>query len=665
MAKKETQDRRDDWRSGESPGTSCPPVDFTAVLAGNANVGKSATVNQLTGIDQATGNWPGKTVECMGGILLHNGYRIRIVDLPGIYSFSTYSAEEKISREYILDNHPDVVVNIIDASALERNLFFTLQLTELNVPLIVVVNQTDRASEKGIFIDTEKLAGLLGVPVIATVAIHGKGISALSDAIVAAAKSRTLPRLIPYGKEVEDRIQRVAGLLPGDPPIGPSRWTAIRLLERDPDLIARVAERAPDAAAAASRCAGELEKLHGEPAGIVLSAERYHAAERIARSVMEIRPQAREDLSLSDRIDRIALHPVAGYILIFLTIGGLLVWTFVVGAAISSYLTDLLSMAAPASLSVAGSLQEILISGTLTGLAAALTLIIPYVIPFYLFLSIIEDSGHLTRISMMLDRGMHRLGLHGKAIIPLILGFGCTVPACLSCRILESGKQKFLAAFLTSLIPCSARTIVILSIVATFVNIWWALGLYAFDILLVIVLGRIAFKAVPGESVGLIMEMPEYHVPSGTIVIAQTWSRTKSLFWIVLPAYVIGGILITAAYSAGLLDPINAALSPITVLLLGLPVETGVAFVFGIVLKEIIILTLASVFGTTVFSSVLSPVQLIVFTLVAMLYTPCMSTIYTFIKEFGWRKAAAITIAETLLAITIGAIASRLLTPFL
>jgi ferrous iron transport protein B len=644
---------------------SCPPVDFTVVLAGNANVGKSATINQLTGSEQVTGNWPGKTVECAGGILQHDGYRIRIIDLPGIYSFSTYSAEEKISREFILNNHPDVVINIIDASALERNLFFTLQLAELNVPLIVVVNQTDLAAAKGIFVDTEALAELLGVAVVSTVAIHGKGMAALSDAIVATAKKKTLPRLIPYGREVEDRITQVTALLPPDPAPGPARWTAIRLLENDPDVIRLAGDRAPEAAAAARRFALELEIMHGEPSGIILSGERYQTAERIIRSVMEIRPPSAGDISVSDRIDRLALHPVAGYALIFLVIGGLLVWTFIIGSGISGYLTAILSSISPVHPFVAGSVTDILLSGAWTGLVAAATLIVPYVLPFYLFLSAIEDSGYLTRISMMLDQGMHRLGLHGKAIIPLILGYGCTVPACLSCRILETSKQKLLAAFMVTLIPCSARTIVILSVVATFVNIWWALALYVFNILLVIILGRIAFRAVDGESVGMIMEMPDYHVPSPSVVLAQTWARTKSLIWIVLPAYIIGGIAISGAYSAGLLDPINAALSPVTVTLLGLPAVTGVVFLFGIVRKEITILTLAALFGTTVFSSVLSPVQLIVFALVTMIYTPCISTIFVFITEFGWKKAAAVTASETALAIILGAVAYRLLSLFM
>jgi ferrous iron transport protein B len=652
-------------RDAVAPAASCPPVDFTVVLAGNANVGKSATINQLTGAEQVTGNWPGKTIECAGGILQHEGYRIRIIDLPGIYSFSTYSAEEKISREFILSNHPDVVINIVDASALERNLFFTLQLTELNVPLIVVVNQTDLAAAKGIFIDTEALAERLGIMVIPTVAIHGKGMAALSDAIVQTAKNRTLPRPVPYGKEVEDRIGQVTALLPPDPALSPARWTAIRLLENDPDVLRLAGDHAPKAVAAARQYARELEMMHGEPSGVILSGERYYIAERIARSVMEIRPLSAGNIPVSDRIDRLALHPVAGYALIFLVIGGLLVWTFIIGAGISEYLIALLSSISPVHPFVAGSVTDILVFGGWTGLVAAATLIVPYVVPFYLFLSAIEDSGYLTRISMMLDQGMHRLGLHGKAIIPLILGYGCTVPACLSCRILETGKQKLLAAFLVTLIPCSARTIVILSVVATFVNIWWALALYVFNILLVIIVGRIAFEAVDGESVGMIMEMPDYHVPSASVVLAQTWARTKSLVWIVLPAYIIGGVAISGAYSAGLLDPINAALSPVTVILLGLPAVTGVVFVFGIVRKEITILTLAAVFGTTVFSSVLSPVQLIVFALVTMIYTPCISTICVFISEFGWKKAAAVAASETALAIILGAVAYRLLSLFL
>jgi ferrous iron transport protein B len=634
--------------------------EYVVALAGNANVGKSATFNQLTGVDQEIGNWPGKTVERAEGLLQYRGQRIRVIDLPGIYSITALSTEEQVSREFIAHDHPDVVVNILDASALERNLFFTLQLAELESPMILAINQMDLAVQKGIRIDTKKLSGLLGVPVIATIAIQGKGIAELSDAIVSAVHNRPKPHTIRYGKEVEDRILKIMQLLPSGAGGYPPRWTAIKLLEGDPDTVWEVKKSAPDVVAAAQVSARELEKIHGEPAGTVLSGERYHAAERlVAESVEFCTPD--HEIPLTEWIDRVALHPILGYLLLILTIGGLLVWTFIIGAWMSELLTLYLSGIAPLRPLVHGSPSDILFAGAWTGFVAALTLIIPYVIPFYLFLALIEDSGFLTRFSLMLDRGMHKMGLHGKAIIPLVLGFGCTVPACLSCRIIESPKQKFLAAFLVTLVPCSARTIVILGIVAAFVNIWWALALYLFDFILIVVLGRIAFRVLPGESVGMIMEMPDYHAPSLPVVLGQTWQRTKSLVWIVLPSYIIGSIAITAAYALGFLEPVNALLSPITVLLLGLPLMTGVVFIFGIIRKEMTILALAALFGTTVFSSIMTPAQLIVFALVTMLYVPCLSTILALVQEFGWRRALSITALETSLAIGTGAVAIRLL----
>ncbi|RPI40010.1 MAG: ferrous iron transport protein B [Methanoregulaceae archaeon] len=650
---------------GPTPKSPDTKREYVVALAGNANVGKSATFNQLTGVDQDIGNWPGKTVERAEGLLQYRGQRIRVIDLPGIYSITALSTEEQISREFIAHDHPDVVVNVIDASALERNLFFTLQLVELGSPMILALNQMDLAAQKGIRIDTGKLSVLLGVPVIPTIAIQGKGIVELSDAIISAVQDRPEPHSVLYGREVEDRIEKIMELLPAGAGGYPPRWTAIKLLEGDPDTVWEVKKQALAAVDAAQAYARELEKIHGEPAGTVMSGERYHASERIVAEVVEIHTPGDQEVTLTERVDRLALHPVFGYILLVLMIGGLLVWTFVIGAWMSELLTTFLSGIAPLRPLVQGSAGEILVAGAWTGFVAALTLIIPYVIPFYLFLALIEDSGFLTRFSLMLDRGMHKMGLHGKAIIPLVLGFGCTVPACLSCRIIESPKQKFLAAFLVTLVPCSARTIVILGVVAAFVNIWWALALYLFDFVLIVILGRIAFRVLPGESVGMIMEMPDYHTPSLPIVLGQTWQRTKSLIWIVLPSYIAGSIVITLAYAMGFLEPINNVLSPVTVILLGLPLMTGVVFVFGIVRKEMTILALAALFGTTVFSTIMTPAQLIVFALVTMFYVPCISTIMALAHEFGWKRALSITAIETALAVVIGTVAIRLLNFFL
>jgi len=630
-------------------------------LAGNANVGKSAVFNQLTGVDQILGNWPGKTVERAEGALQYQGHRIRVIDLPGIYSFSTYSEEEMVSRDFIALEKPDIVVDVVDASSLERNLFFTLQLLELEAPLILALNQIDLMAKRGVCIDYEKLERALGVPVVPMVAIRGKGISELTGQIMLLAGQRKKPPEIKYGKEVEQRIQEIARLLGKIKIHYPSRWTAIKLLERDEKITKLVASLDSSIVQAAIAMAEELEKIHGESSSVVISAERYHVAEEIARRVQSF---GKAGKSPTDRLDEIALHPVLGYFAILGVVGGLLVWTFIIGARISELLIEILSPVEQLEPMVSGPLANILWNGAFAGFVAGLTLVIPYVVPFYMILAVLEDSGYLTRISVMLDRGMHKIGLHGKAIIPLILGYGCNVPACFGCRIMETPKQKVLAAFLVTLVPCTARTVVILGLVAAFISIWWAMALYVFDIVLIILLGRIAFKVVPGESVGLIMEMPEYHVPSAKVVLKQTWARTKSLLWVVFPAYIIGSAVLQAIYAAGWLDPANDALRPITVEWLGLPSAVGILLIFGLVRKELTILMLAVIFQTTNFATIMSPVQLIVLSLVTMIYVPCLAVILCLAKEFGWKKTAAITIFEVSFAILLGGVAFRLLLIF-
>lgn len=642
----------------QSPKGDGGKADLVVALAGNANVGKSAVFNQLTGVDQIVGNWPGKTVERAEGTLQHQGRKIKVIDLPGIYSFSTYSMEELVSRDFIALERPDIVVNVVDASALERNLFFTIQLLELEANLIISLNQIDLMEKKGISIDYRKLEEVLGVPVVPTVAIKGKGISELTEQIVGLADQRRAPRVIRYGREVEQRIESLESLMDRIKTGYPRRWLAIKLLERDEAITRLIQDMDRRIVSASEDLAGEIERIHGEPSGVVISAERYKIADEIARQVQKIRTEAD---TLTDRLDRIALHPVLGYVAVVGVIGGLLAWTFLIGAWISGVLSSALGFIEQFEPVVSGPVGNILWNGAFTGFVAGVTLVIPYVLPFYIILAVIEDSGYLTRISLMLDRGMHKLGLHGKAIIPLILGYGCNVPACFSCRIMETSKQKLIAAFLVSLVPCTARTVVILGLVATFVGIWWALGLYVFDIILIILLGRIAFKLVPGESVGLIMEMPSYHMPSAKVVAKQTWARTKSLLWIVFPAYIVGSAALQAFYAAGWLDPVNNALSPVTVGWLGLPSVVGVLLIFGIVRKELTILMLAVIFQTTNFATVMSPVQLMVLALVTMIYIPCLAMILSLAREFGWGKASAITVFEVVFSIFLGGIAFRLL----
>jgi ferrous iron transport protein B len=636
--------------------------NLTFALAGNANVGKSVVFNHLTGSSQIIGNWPGKTVERAQGILNFEGRKIVVVDLPGIYSFSTFSMEEIVSREYIALEHPSVVINVLDASVLERNLFFTIQLIEMEVPLVVCLNQVDAAKKKGISIDQKRLEKALGVPVVSTVAIRGEGIYELTKTAVRVAENMSQsekPRL-KYGVEVEERIEKLAeaikseNLASGYPP----RWVAIKLLENDPETMKSVGSKSERIVRESEVLAGEISHIHKEPCFAVIASERYALANKISADAQK---QGTVKITLSEKLDWVSTHKVFGYVTSTGVIAGLLLWTFTVGGFFSSLLSNALSLLQPVNPTFNGSLVGILWNGVFGGLVAGITLVVPYVIPFYAMLAMIEDSGILTRVAFMMDTAMHKIGLHGKALIPLILGYGCNVPAIRACRIMETKRERLLAAFAITFAPCAARTILILGLVAAFVGSAWALALYAIDIAIIFVLGRIALKVVPGQSTGLIMEMHSFKIPSLSVVEKQTWVRTKSLIYIVFPTYIAGSALVQILYAVGVLRPLSDALSPLTVAWLGLPAIAGILLILGVVRKEFILLASVAVFGSTNLALFLTPVQLITLALIGMLYLPCLSTIAVLAKEFGWKTAATISIANFATAMIAGGVVSRLL----
>ena len=303
-----------------------------------------------------------------------------------------------------------------------------------------------------------------------------------------------------------------------------------------------------------------------------------------------------------------------------------------------------------------------LILAGIEGVMATLTVVIPYILPFYLILGILESSGYLARIAFLADSGMHKIGLHGKAFIPLMMGFGCNVPACLGCRVMETHRERLIAVFVVTLIPCAAVTTVILGLVGRFVGIWWALGLYIVDALIVLTLGRIAFKALPGEPTGLIMEMPSYKVPHYRTVLRQTWFKIKGFVYMAFPIIIVSTIAIKAMDMAGLLNIISGVMTPVTAGWLGLPAIAGILLIFGILRKELTLVMLASYMGTTNFALAISPAQMIVFALVTMLYIPCAATIAALVREIGSRKAALITVLEISFAVLIGGLAFRILT---
>jgi ferrous iron transport protein B len=632
-------------------------------LAGNANVGKSVIFNHLTGLHQHIGNWPGKTVERAEGTLQFRGYTIDIVDLPGIYSLSTYSLEELVSRKYIAVERPDVVINVVDASVLERNLFFTLQLIELETPMVIALNQMDMAKGKGIQIDIKKLEKLLGIPVMPTVAVKGVGIAKLLGKAIETIEKGPVEKhaQAKYGEEVEEKIGKLIEMMKNVQFVYPPRYVAIKLLEGDKEIEREIRRIDPQIISTAKKLADEIENFHGHGCSTVITSERYEVAGCIARKVQKLVPPIKP--TLGERLHNVTTHKVTGYLILVLSLLLIFYTIFTFGDYTSGLLSDVLYGLEPlfASAFGTGIIGALIWGGVMEGLIAGITIVLPYIIPFYLILYFLENSGYLSRIAFLMDNIMHKIGLHGKAFIPIMLGFGCNVPACLGCRIMETQRERLLAAFVVTLVPCAATTVIILGLVGNFLGIQWALALYLFNFLIIFVLGRLAFKVVPGEPTALIMEMHDYRWPHMKTVLKQMWFRVAEFIKIAFPLIIVGSFVLKLAEVAGLLEPIAAVLSPVTVVWLGLPAITGITLIFGVLRKELSLVMLAALLAPTGLA-ILTPVQMVVFTLVAMFYIPCIATIAALVKEFGWKKALFITVFEIVFAIVLGGVALRLLT---
>jgi len=396
---------------------------------------------------------------------------------------------------------------------------------------------------------------------------------------------------------------------------------------------------------------------------VAISSERYAAAEQIARESINLKDV---DVPLQQKLDGILLHKYVGYLFLFLVAGIVFLSIFAIGDAVSGYLLESLEGAKILTKEAVGEgpLQEIAIDGVLEGILAGIAIALPYLIPFYIVLAILEDSGYLARMAFLMDAVMHKIGLHGKAFIPIILGYGCNVPGCVGCKILETQRARLLTAFIVTLVPCAAVSVVIMGLVATYVGLEWAIFLYALNLAIILVLGRIGCKALPGEPVGLIMEMPEYRVPIPKNIFMQAWKELRSFVFMAFPIIIGATFLIKLIEVAGWLGPISDALSTITVGWLGLPAIVGITLIFGMLRKELALIMLAALLGTEIFIDVLTPVQMITFAIVTMFYVPCAATVAVLNKEHGWKVALGISVFEIIFAIVLAGVVARILTMF-
>lgn len=633
---------------------------ITIFLAGQGNAGKSSIFNYLTGLHQHVGNWGGKTIEKREGSLFYNGYNIDVVDLPGIYSLTTYSIEEIISREYIIHQRPDSVINIIDSTNLERNLIFTLQLLELECPVILVLNMTDLAKKKGIAIDYQKLRDILHVPVIPTIASRGSGLSDIIDEVIErkGKKVEYSPHL--YGKEIEECIGRLSALLQGIDLPYPVRWLAIKLLEKDKDITKLILEKNSGIIEEVRLLSEHLEEIHGHDSSLVIADERSHLAYQITRETETL--TARERITFHERLDAITTDKFTGYLMMIIILGGMFLTVFSFGNWLSGKFDTLFTGWHNWWNTVMG--ETPLASTGWAAIESVLALVqiaLPYIMPFYIILYVLEDWGYIARISFLMDHLMHKMGIHGKACISFIIGLGCNVPGCLSCRIMESRRERFITAVLVTLVPCSAVSVIVFGLVGKYVGLWWAFGLYLFAMVLIFFAGKISSKLLLGEPVELIMPMPDYKTPQLRTIMSQTWVALQEFIYIAAPVVIIAGVVIHAINLAGWMPAISSVLSPVTVKWLGLPEVTGILLIFGILRKELILVILAAYLGTTQFSDVLSPQQMITLAVVSMFYVPCVATISVLWKEYGWKKAMIVCVVEIVFAILLAGMVSRVL----
>ena len=629
------------------------------VLAGQPNSGKSTIFNSVAGYRSATANFPGSSTTFTLSRALIHGREVEVIDLPGIYSLTSSQEIAGTAEGFLLEEGYDLIINVVDASRLGRSLELTQQLLELERPMIVALNMMDEAARGGMEVDREALSRQLGVPVVPTVGRRGLGLKELFRVALQHAHRGESSLSLTLDREVEEALEEVAELLEASG-VGesvPRRLMAEKLLERDPHFEREVYASRPELKKKVRGVAAVLQKAHGWSADQVISGSRHAVAHCIEDQVVT---HHRPKIGWRERADRLLLHPWTGGPVMVLILGGLFFFVFRVGQRFEAPLvafTDGLAVALAAKLPPE-TLTGTIAGGALAGIAGGVAIVLPYLLPFLIGLAILEDTGYLPRIAYILDNFMHRIGLHGKSVVPLILGYGCSVPAIMSTRILESRRDRRITAFLASFIPCSARTIVIFGLVAAYMGPWWALGIYLFNLLVVVLLGYGLARTMKGASPGLILEIPELQIPDLKTLAAKTWLTLKEFITIAWPLLVVSSIVLGILEWARGAAALNALLSPLTVTLLGLPAAVGLTLVFGILRKELTLVMLVQALGTTHVNTVMSNGQLLTFTLFVVFYIPCVATIAVMAKELGWRDTALISTFSVLLAVVI-AVAGR------
>lgn len=642
------------------------------VLAGNPNAGKTSLFNLLTGTRQHVGNWAGVTVEKKVGYM-KGEHDIEVIDLPGIYSISPVSVEEKIASEFLVNEKIDALINIVDASNLERNLYFTLQLLEFGNPMVMALNMVDVANSYGLQLDSRRIEGKLGIPVVPMTARKGEGLKDFLDTIKKPLQTPSFKMV--YSKDVENAVAELESILTTIPELHKynQRWLSIQILE-DNHVVEELLSN-NDVFTTISRIKEELNSKLSIPVSEQIRNERYQWIVKFVKDITVVQANNTEK-TWTEKIDAIVMHKWLGiplfFVFMFLTFQITFAW---VGAPLQDILdgwfSGPLSTGALSLLTAIGAsewLINLVVDGIIAGVGGVLVFV-PQIFTLFLIISFLEDSGYMARAAFIMDRAMSKIGLNGKAFIPMIVGFGCNVPGIMTARTIEQPKERLITILLSPFMSCSAR----LAVYALFVSIFFekyqslvVFSLYLLGIIMAAVLGLIFKRFLLKEDESLfVIELPPYRVPMARSLFLNTWDKGKSFIkkagTVIFSMAVVIWFLANFSFT-GMVDNMNDSflatlgglIAPIFEPLGFGTWQAGVALISGFMAKEIVVSTLSIVYGTggesisqlaVAIQGSFNAASAYAFMVFVLLYTPCMATLVVMKQETGSWKWPLFSIA--------------------
>lgn len=684
--------------------------NIVIALAGNPNSGKTTVFNNLTGARQHVGNYPGVTVEKKEGWLKHKDFHITVIDLPGTYGLSAYSPDELVARKVIIDEKPDLLVNIVDASNLERNLYLTTQLKELEVPMVLVLNMADIAERNGIIINYKLLSQLLGMPVVRAVGTKNEGTADILDAVVSSFSNKDKPqhRQVRYRPELEEEIENLQrlsysshenSLTPVECAVSsgnagqgyPLRWSIIKLLENDRELMKKTKAH-PQSQVLLEQLEQSRKRIRsksGDDLEMALVEDRYAFIRGVCREACQSRPIDR--VSITEKLDNVLLNRVLGIPLFLGMMWLLFQLTFTLGAPLMEWIEAGVSFLGGwvNEQMAEGLLRSLLVDGIIGGVGGVIVFL-PNILLLFLGIAFLESTGYMARAAFVMDEIMHKAGLHGKSFVPMLIGFGCTVPALMASRTLENPRDRLVTMLVTPLMSCGARLPVYTLLIGAFFapqaagNILFSL--YLIGIILAIIMARV-FRTwlLPGETEPFVMELPIYRLPTLKSVLIHMWERAwlylKKAGTIILALSIVmwglftfptvdkhgnefesTAVQVENSYAGRIGKVIEPVLSP-----LGFDWKTGVALVAGLGAKEIVVSTLGTLYSIEDDEALAAeeepviksfaqrareqsgytPLVAYVLMLFTLIYVPCLPTIAVMKRETNTWKWPLFTIGYT------------------